>query len=109
MQKLSQMIKDYALVKYPYTNARLLAANTAESLTIPPWAKYAVFSGNIDCWLDQRTTAVIPAADITNGSSPIYIPAGTKEVRNIEGVAAMSVISASAGIFTTEYYSGDED
>lgn len=109
MKTLTKTIKTYALDKYPYTNARLLAASTAESLTIPPWAKYAVFSGNIDCWLDERKTAVIPAADITDGSSPIYIPAGTKEVRNIEGVAAMSVISASAGIFTTEYYSGDEE
>jgi hypothetical protein len=109
MKILTKTIKTYALTKYPYTNARLLAASTAESLTIPAWAKYAVFSGNIDCWISERGTAVIPAADITDGTSPIYIPGGTKEVRNIEGVSAISVISASAGIFTTEYYSGDEE
>jgi len=105
MQTLKTTLADIALSRESYIVTRVLAANTAESITVPKGANYVILSGTADSWIDYTTTAVVPAADIENGTSPIYIPAAYKELREVKGVQTLSVISTPGGIFTAEFYS----
>jgi hypothetical protein len=105
MRTLPKLLKDgNALTKEPYILARVLDATVAESITVPSWARYVLLAGTVDFWADFRTTAVTPAADIENGLSPILIPGGIKELREIDGVATISIVSAYTCIATAEFY-----
>jgi len=104
MQSLKTCLKNLALSKESFIATRVLAANTAESITVPGSAKYVILSGTADFWVNFITTAVVPAADIENGSSPIYIPSAYKELREISGVTTISAISTPGGIVTAEFY-----
>ncbi|MFH1883441.1 MAG: hypothetical protein ABIL62_12105 [Planctomycetota bacterium] len=87
-----------------FVNARVLAASTAETITVPKAARYIIISGNADLWVDVGKTSVVPAADITNGSSPFLVTGGTKELRSLGEVTHISVISVQACIATAEFY-----
>lgn len=104
MQTLPKSLQDVALSKDAFVVSRVLAASTAETITVPPQARYALFSGDVDCWIDRNTTAVVPAADIENGMSPIFLPGGFKELREIDGIKTISVIATIAGIITVEFF-----
>jgi hypothetical protein len=88
------------LVRPTYVNARVLAASTAEAFTVPTGAKYVLLTANVDFWANFTTTAAVPAADITDGSSPVLNPC----LRILDGCASISVISVVAGIVTAEFY-----
>jgi len=85
-----------------YTNTMVLAANTAESITVPAGAQFVILNGNVDYWADFVTTAAIPAADVTDGSSPVLINA--INVFSLEGATTISVISASTCLATASFY-----
>lgn len=58
-----------------YVDARSLAANTAETVTVPSFANsdnqvVAIFSATCaSYYVNVTTTASVPAADVTNGSA----------------------------------------
>ena len=103
MKTLNQTIANIAFDKNPFIISRVLGASTAETINVPESARYVILAPTVDSWVDVRATAVVPAADIDNGNSPIFIPGGYKEVREIDGVKTISVISSFAGIFTAEF------
>jgi len=85
----------------PYIDARVLAANTAESHTIPTGAKVVVFSADQNFYARFGATAAIPAADVTDGTSPMLNPTA----RGIEdGVTTISLISPVACTVTMAFY-----
>lgn len=96
----------YALSPPIYVNVKVLAANTAESFTIPTGANgllanYVSFSSNCDFYANHTTTAAVPAADVTNGTGSELNPL----IRIIpRGTASYSVISATTCIITASFY-----
>lgn len=87
-----------------YVNARAVAANTAESITVPTvngeLARYVIFSANVDFYCNTFTTATVPG-DTTDGTASELNPAGYMLAPD---TATLSVISPSAGIITASFY-----
>ena len=94
-----------ALQPARYIDFRVLAASTAETITHPTGALRAVIVPNADVYVNnQGATAAVPAADITDGTGPIYIPAGTARPFEVVAAGTLSIISASAAIVAIEYF-----
>ncbi len=86
-----------------YVNALVLAANTAESLTIPTWADFILMSPNnalAEVYVRVGATATVPAADTTDGTSSFR---GQTFMR-VDARTGISVISPNAGILTYALY-----
>ena len=88
-----------------YVLAVSLAANTAESFTVPTLnaviARCVIFSSNVDFFVNCYTTATVPG-DVTDGTASELNPSSYQLLND---VATISVISASAGIVTAAFYS----
>lgn len=82
-----------------YVNARVLAANTAESTTVPSDASRVVIKGTADFYAKVNGTAVVPV-DTTDGSASELNPEGY----TVKSGDTISVISASICTVTFAYY-----
>lgn len=84
-----------------YVDARVLAATTNESVTVPTGAKYVVFSSNCAAfYVENGGTAAIPAADVTDGTGSELNPSGYF----IDGVSSFGIISPTTCIVTMAFY-----
>jgi len=89
-----------------HVDARVLAADSAETITVPSGAEIVMFgcvdgSGNAaSFYADFTTTAAEPAADITNGSGAELNP----YIRYIGSATSISVLAPSAAILTAQFY-----
>jgi hypothetical protein len=92
----------YGALRAPaYIQVRVLAASTAESITVPTNAAFVAFSANCDFYVSYDSdTAVVPGADVDDGTSNEMNPT----VRYVPGLTSLSVISASACILTASFY-----
>jgi len=91
----------FAPGKPTYVDARVLAANTVESHTVPSGAKFVIFSATNNFYANFiGGTAAVPAADVTDGTAPFLNP-GTVF---IQGLAAISLISPAACVVTMAFY-----
>lgn len=81
---------------------RVIAANTAETITPPAGSRYVIFSANVDIFVNCFATATVPAADVTDGTGSELNPAAY--AFNTNERPDISVISASAGIVTAAFY-----
>lgn len=79
--------------------SRSLAANTAEGITVPAGANFAVFSATDDFYANYVTTATVPG-DVTDGTASELNPS----IRNVSGVTTISVISSGTPIITVTFY-----
>jgi len=83
-------------------HALVLAATTAESITVPTGARIVAFNAtNAEYWVDYDTTAVIPAVDVTDGSAAELSP----KSRYVIGVTSISIIAPAATTVTLEFWS----
>lgn len=80
--------------------ARSLSAGVAEAFTVPAGARHVVLSATADFHARPDATAAIPG-DVTDGTASELNPT----IRNVDGVASISVISAEACIVTASFYS----
>lgn len=89
---------------YPlYVDARVLAAGTAETVTIPATAKYVVFQCTATpFYVNYQGTAVAPAADVTDGTASELNP----DVRYLGALANFSIVSTANSIVTMLFYRG---
>lgn len=99
-----------------YVSARVLAANTAENITIPPGvnasgqpegiASYVRIAANADVFYSFSGAASVPAADIDDGSASELIKVqGDAVWRKVPpGATALSVVSAGVAIVTASFY-----
>lgn len=98
----------YALSIPTFSNRHDVAANTAESDTVPSIssvkAQYVNFiptAACVDFYVNYTTTAVVPGGDITDGSAPDHNPT----MRYIAGtVTTISLIAPNACTITLEYF-----
>lgn len=89
-----------AISQSDHIDAAVLAANVAESFTVPAKAKLVVFSSTATFYLNTRGTAVVPGNDITDGSAPEFNPI----VRVVSPGDTLSLIASAACIVMMAYY-----
>jgi hypothetical protein len=99
MRSLSNENSSFILDAPDYTDAKLLAASTAEAFTVPAGANYVNFSSSGDFYVNYSTTATVPG-DVTDGTASEYKPG----LRCITGIATISIISAGTPIVTASFY-----
>ena len=84
-----------------YIDARVLAANVAETVTVPTEAAVAVFSCVDDFYINfNGVVAAVPAADINDGTAPVLRPT-TKAV--VAG-QTFSIVAPAITTITIEYF-----
>jgi hypothetical protein len=92
-----------------YVSARVLTANTAEQITVPPNAALVRLSGNVDFYAayGANPTAVVPADADDGSSNELIKQQGGAVWRMVQSIAKISVITAAAGggIVTASFYS----
>lgn len=88
-----------------YVSSKLLAAATAESITIPAGAVYVRIVATADIYYSFSTTATVPG-DVDDGSAcELLKTSGDPEWRLVpSGASALSVISATTPIVTASFY-----
>lgn len=83
--------------------SRSLAANTAESISVPSGARFVLFGGSCNLFVSPSGTASVPG-DVTDGSASegngaayaLYSPSGT--------VTSISVVADSACVVTAAFF-----
>jgi len=101
MRALPSSIKDvFALPFSDSVNARALAANTAESMTVPAGANYVAFSATGDFYVNVGTTATVPG-DVTDGAGSELNPT----IRALNGAGTISIIAPATCVVTAAFYS----
>ena len=84
-----------------YVDARVLAASTNETVTVPTGARFVFFSSTGNFYVNfQSGTAAIPSGDVTDGSASILNPAG----RYINEITQFGIIAPADTIVTMEFY-----
>ena len=92
-----------ALRQSDWIDARVLAANVAETFQAPALARYVLFSsdGAFYCRIAAASTsATVPAGDVTDGSASELNPA----MRYIGEQEYISLIAAAACTITMQYF-----
>lgn len=85
------------------TQSKVLAASVAKTFTVPTGAKKVIFGFTNNTWVNCYTTAAVPAADITDGTSSELNPVSYLLSSDITSI---SVLSATAGaIAVAAFYS----
>ncbi len=85
-----------------YIDARVLAANAAETHTVPAGAAFVIFSSDGDFYARPNTAAAVPGADVTDGSASELNPV----IWDLAGVTSISLVAAAARIVTLSFYRG---
>ena len=87
----------YALRPATCVLARSLAASTAESITVPTGARFALFSCSGDFYANYTTTATVPGDTvIADATASELNPA----MRFISGITTISIIAPAACVVT---------
>lgn len=90
--------------------ARLLAASTAESITVPGTlataAKYVRISATDDIFISFTTTATVPGDTVDGTASELLSKYKGEHWFFCAGVTTISVISAGTPIVTASFYTG---
>lgn len=81
--------------------ASVLAANVAESVTVPTGANYVNFSATADFYAKIGGTAAVPATEVADGSASVLNPG----LRALDGATSIGLISAEVCVITMEFFS----
>lgn len=91
----------YAIRPATCVLAKSLAASTAESITVPTGARFALFSATADFYANYTTTATVPGdTAISDATASELNPA----MRFISGVTTISVIAPVATVLTIAFW-----
>jgi hypothetical protein len=83
-----------------YIDHKVLAANVAETVTVPSGCKRMVPRSNADVFYRIGGTAAVPSGDVSDGEGSAFL---TDDLF-VQGIASFSVVCASACIVTFECY-----
>ena len=88
-----------------FIDARVLAANTAESHTIPTGAKFVRIASDVAVYVKFGGTAAVPAADVTDGSASELLTASMPPMLfSIGSSTAIGLISTATAKVTLAFY-----
>ncbi len=91
----------YALRPATCVLARALAANTAESITVPSGAKFCLLSATGDFYANYTTTATVPADTVLADATASEL---NPAMRYVPHVTTISVIAPSATVITASFW-----
>ncbi len=86
-----------------YNCGLVLAANTAESITIPTGADFVRMSSTVDFYRQYDAAATVPVDDNVGVTCPLNVVA-----ERCTGKVSISVIAAAVAIVTFEFWKADE-
>ena len=106
---LSQNAHVPSMVQADWIDAKVLAANTAETYQAPTGAKYVILSGDGAFYAKiaaASTAAAVPAADIADGTSPELIGGAPFTLMRTLPVdqAYISLIAGATRVVTLAFY-----
>ena len=81
-----------------HSNALVLTANTADSITVPTGYHYAAFDSDGFIWVALNETAVVPSANITDGSAPHPNP-GFRRVTPGDTISVICEEDTKVGVY----------
>lgn len=88
-----------------YINNRVLAANTAETDTKPNGAHWLWINNTDTVYVRfDGSAAVVPGADVADGSGSMPLLAGNGLLFNARGITTVSVISAGTPVVGLAWY-----
>ena len=88
-----------------WVDHRVFAAATAETHTGPAGAAFCMVTPTVDSYVNLSGTAVVPAADVTDGTGSVLVPAGTSRLFSVVGDVTFSFIASAAGVMQLEFWS----
>lgn len=88
-----------------HVNNLVLAASTAETLTVPSGARCVILNYTADTWVRVGAAAAVPAADITDGTGSQLNPSAMK---GIDGKTISFITAAAAGGIVSAAFFGVE-
>ncbi len=83
-----------------YIDARALAANTAESHTVPAGAKFVIFGSDGDFYARPNGAASVPGSDVTDGSGSELNPV----IWDLTGVTSIGLVASAVRVVTLTFY-----
>src|SRR5690606_41968525 len=86
-----------------YTNALSLAANTAETITVPAWAGAVRVAVTVASYIKEGATATVPG-DTTNGTASFLVPPEAPQFFLVRAAQSLSIISGSNCVATFSFY-----
>ncbi len=86
-----------------YVAGVVLAANTAETITIPTGADFVRMSSTVDFYRQYDAAATVPVDDNVGASCPLNVVA-----ERCTNKSTISVIAAAIAIVTFEFWKADE-
>lgn len=86
-----------------YIENRVLAANTAEVITVPVGAKSMRISTPQILWLNRNGVATVPAADVTDGTGQLTVQIGSDHI-GLNGAETVGIICASIAALSIEFF-----
>ena len=89
-----------------YVQARVLAANTAETIAFPAGTNIAIFSATCNFYASTTIPAAVPAADVTDGTASELNPSAWYFAGSSTQTPSVSVISDVACTITASAYKG---
>lgn len=95
----------YRFAEYPpvtgYVNARVLAANVAEAVTVPTDCEVIAFAATAAFYLRaDGEAAVVPTGDVTDGTASALMPS----VRHFVPGSTFSLVAPAEAIVTMECF-----
>jgi len=88
-----------------YVDARVLAANTAEDISVPTGAKFCRLDGDGAFYFNTNGNAAAPSADVTDGSASRFVGSGSPFVMIVvDDVEDISVIATAACKITAVFW-----
>jgi hypothetical protein len=87
-----------------YVDIRVLAANTAESHTVPAGAKFVLITVTGNTFINIGGTAAVAAADVTNGSASLLMVNTAPRLFALNGAAAIGVIASAIQTVVLEFF-----
>lgn len=88
-----------------YVDARVLAANTAESHTVPTGANYVLVTVTGNTWVNVGGTAAVASADVTNGTGSVLVVNTLPRMFALNGATAVGVIAPAIQTVCLEFFS----
>ena len=86
-----------------YVDTRVLAANTAETHNVPSGARVVLFAATAAFYAKPGAAAVVPAADVTDGTGAELSPVGWTLPAN-DRITQITMNAPAAAVVTLAFY-----
>lgn len=87
-----------------YRCYRSLGVATHETNAVPTGYRWALITASTDAYVQLNATSFGVPADVTDGTGPIFIPAGASRLIRVGGAANIGFVSPAASQLYIEWY-----